>query len=184
MRKQIVCLAVMVAAVITLVTPAGAWQLDVFQVTDPIQDNWTICPNPWIHELGNNFPPDERITSWQVTWENHIPCPVDYQGGGAVQVAMQNLTALSYDKVWYVADTPETSLSNWDEWVGQVGFAPGEAFKIDATGVNTPLVYESMIADGVWQPNEVWEFVIQEVPATRGSGHQLLLRALVLGAGA
>ena len=163
-----IALAALAAAIFTLVSPAGAVPLNIYTVQDPIQDNWTIGPSA--HELGNNFPPNELISSIATTWPGRVPCPTDYQGGPMVLVAMQNLTGQTFyeGQVFYVADTPETSLSNWDEWVGQIGgLAPGKAFMIDRLGgpfgqANTPLMAESMGFDGVWLPNEVWEFVIQD----------------------
>ena len=172
MKKHINYLALVAAALFTLVRPAGAWPLKIYTLHDPIQDDWSI--SGWAHELGNEptFPEDERIESWEVPWGGWIPCPTDYKDGVVVQVAMRNLTGRTFyeGEVYYVADTPETSLSNWDEWVGQVGFAPGQAFMIDRPAAlggqwgqnNTPLVAESFIMDGIWQPGEVWEFVIQD----------------------
>ncbi|MCU0784225.1 MAG: PEP-CTERM sorting domain-containing protein [Verrucomicrobia bacterium] len=161
MKKHIAYLGIM-AAVSAWVTSARAVPLEVFQVTDPIQDEWFMPQQ--VHELGTaGFPPGELISSLQVSWNNHIPCPKEYLGGGAVQVRITNLTGQDWvNGVWYVADTPETSLSNWDEWVGQFGFAPGQAFRIDNVGENTPLVYESMAYDNVFQAGETWEFIIQE----------------------
>ena len=34
--------------------------------------------------------------------------------------------------------------------------------RIDWVGVNTPLVYESMVVDNVFQAGETWEFIIQD----------------------
>lgn len=159
MKKQMVRLAI-IAAAFTLVTPANAYPLDVYQLPSPIQDNWVIPPT--VHELGINvFPPNELIQAAAVSWQGHIPCTSEYQGGGAVQIRMQNLTGKLWTDLWYVGD-PETSFSNWDEYVGQVGFTAWRAFKIDAIGANTPLVFESVLADGIFQPGEIWEFVIQE----------------------
>jgi hypothetical protein len=38
----------------------------------------------------------------------------------------------------------------------------GLAFKIDNIGLNTPLVYESIAADNLFEPGEAWGFVIQD----------------------
>ena len=62
----------------------------------------------------------------------------------------------------------ETNLTNWDEYVGEVGAVAWKAFKIDAVGENTPLIGESKIADGIWQPGETWYFVIQEYTNSLG----------------
>ena len=171
MKKHINYLALVAAALFTLVRPAGAWPLKIYTLHDPIQDDWSI--SGWAHELGNEptFPEDERIESWEVPWGGWIPCPTDYKDGVVVQVAMRNLTGRTFyeGEVFYVADAG-TSLSNWDEWVGQVDFDPGQAFMIDRRAAlggqwgqkNTPLVAESFIMDGIWQPGEIWQFVIQD----------------------
>ena len=65
-------------------------------------------------------------------------------------------TAIDWVGVWYVSD-PETSLSNFD------GLIQGEeAFRIDFVGVNTPLVFESMTPDGIFEAGETWDFIIDD----------------------
>jgi len=158
MRRLLVVAALGGAAV-------SAWPLvlNVTQISLPnIQDNWTIPAV--VHELGTipaTFPSDELIASADVLWTGHIPCPADYTPASNpnVQVRITNLTPYNYPNVWYVADG-ETVISNFDELVGCVGF-PWLAFKIDSVGVNTPLVFESMALDGVFQSGETWEFVLQ-----------------------
>ena len=157
MKKHIVCLVVFTALALAL--PLSAVTVWVYTEQSPIQDNWFIEGEA--HELGINFPAGELISAVDVPWGGHIPCPTDYQGRGAVQVEIVNLTGRVWPSLYYVAD-PETSLSNWDEMVGQLGSNPWLAFRIDAVGVNTPLVFESMTPDGVFELNEIWQFVIQE----------------------
>ena len=71
------------------------------------------------------------------------------------------MTGKEWVQLFYVAD-PETSLTNWDEWVGQVGDPiPEEAFLIDNLGLNKPLVFESITANNIFEVGETWEFVIQ-----------------------
>ena len=161
MKKLIAYLSI-AAAALTLVTSAKAFPIGVYTQPDPIQDNWIL--DGMVHELGNvPFPPEELITSgWMPT--TYVPCPTDYHGGPNVLVTMQNLSGRNWPSVYYVAD-PETSLSNWDEYVGQffpVSGSPWLAFKIDNIGLNTPLVSESMLPDNIFQAGEIWEFVIQE----------------------
>ena len=38
----------------------------------------------------------------------------------------------------------------------------GEAFRIDTVGVNTPLVSESITSDGIFEPGEIWSFIIDD----------------------
>jgi hypothetical protein len=173
------------AALCAAVLPAQANPLQVYTQNDAVQDDWTLSGG--VDELGNKppFPNDEWIESSVVPWNNHVPCPADYQGGGAVQVRITNRTGIDwYNGVYYVAD-PETSLSNVDEYVGQVGYpTPRAAFRIDAVGENTPLVSESIAADGVFQNGESWEFVIQEYRNSAGGPADKLDSLGVAGASA
>ncbi len=159
--KRIMLTLTFVGAMVALISSGNARPVEVYQILDPIQDQWVIPGQ--VHELGFQppFPLEQSILASSVTWQGHVPCPSEYQGLGAVQISMQNLTGKSWYDVWYVAD-PETQLSNWDEYVGEIGFAAWKSFKIDNLGVNTPLVSESLIPDNIFQPGEIWEFVIQE----------------------
>jgi len=127
------------------------------------------------HELGIGFPADELIGAIQVLWQGHIPCPVDYMGGSLVQVQITNLSINDWEGLVYVAD-PETTLSNNDGSIADT-LAPTiftDAFVIDAVGANTPLVFESMIQDNIFQAGETWEFVIQEYNNVLGLNPGLL----------
>jgi len=71
-------------------------------------------------------------------------------------VEITNLTPDFWTDVWYVTD-PETTITNFD------GFVNGEqAFKIDSFGANTPLFFESLAGDGVFEPGERWTFLIDD----------------------
>jgi hypothetical protein len=72
--------------------------------------------------------------------------------------------------VHYVADPDTTgvggtTISNEDGLVNL-----GQAFRIDTVGINTPLVNESMLANGVFQPGEFWTFIIQDYQNAAGLG--------------
>ena len=154
--------AVAAAGVLTL--PASAYQLSVYTADNPfsVQDDWGM-PTV-VHELGNPpvFPVEQMILSWEVLWTGHIPCPaspaIDMR-----QVAIQNLTSRDWPLVWYVADDGTTILNDDRRLVGQLSpfHSPWLAFKIDAHGLNTPLVSESLNADGIFEAGEIWEFVLQ-----------------------
>jgi hypothetical protein len=107
-----------------------------------------------VDELGIGFPDDELISA-SVTPFNLTVCAGDGPTVNA-RVSITNLTPTSFTHLWYVAD-PETSLSNID---GTVNGMP--AFKIDAVGVHTPLVFESFALDGIFAPGETWDFIIQD----------------------
>jgi len=148
------------AVVMALAVPARAHLIQVFVEPDPVQDDWMLPEN--VHELGIGFPPEQSIMSIEVPWGGHIPCPSDYEQGISFQVQIQNMTGKDWPEVYYVGD-PETLLTNWDERVGQMGFQQlGLAFKIDNVGANTPLVFESMTPDNIFEAGETWEFVIQD----------------------
>jgi hypothetical protein len=108
--------------------------------------------------IGGPFPDDEAISSNSLIQTSPV-CLATSQGGYTIQVAISNMTSLTFDALWYVAD-PETSLTNYD---GTVNGMP--AFQIDAVGNNTPLVYEDTV-DGLFSPNETWIFVIQDYAST------------------
>ena len=57
--------------------------------------------------------------------------------------------------MWYVADFPDTRITNWD------GSVNGSlAFKIDNVGINQPLIGESINVNGIFEPGEIWDFII------------------------
>ena len=78
-------------------------------------------------------------------------------------VSITNLNAIAFSAVWYVADY-DTTLTNED---GKV-LGTVSAFRIDAVGINTPLVAESGAFDGIFAPGETWTFIIQDYFNTFG----------------
>lgn len=115
------------------------------------------------------FPKDEEISA--KSYEEYRPvCPVsDDPAMLDAIVKITNLTqpARSFKALWYVGN-PNTHLSNVDGEVFQAGFETnggGRAFRIDTRGRNRPLIGESIKADGIFQPNETWTFVIQDFSA-------------------
>lgn len=162
-------------AVALLATPLMAYQLEVVTVNDPIQDDWSL--NGWVHELGTapTFPADEEISAANLGTTTYTPCPTDYQGGTNYRVQITNNSGREWECVYYVADwmpyLPTTTITNYDEFVGNPGSGDEWlTFKIDNLGANTPLVYESLIVDNMFQPGEVWEFVLQDFNSA-GSPH-------------
>lgn len=116
-------------------------------------------------ELGEGplFPADELIsTVW--TFTNQPACVMsDDPNMPNVLVEMTNLTGRYFDNLFYVAD-PETSLSNVDGLAFSYA-APGvvgESFRIDDLGMNRNLVFESMTPDNIFEPGEIWAFIIQD----------------------
>lgn len=118
-----------------------------------------------VHELGVNpagaalFPQNEQIFSYDYIPEIQFkPCAVNPDNPNIPNpvVGIVNATGIAWTSVWYVADL-STTLTNDDGWINN-----GLAFQIDSFGLNTPLIWESIAFDGVFQPGEVWEFVIQD----------------------
>jgi len=161
-----ISLVLIIAAMISLMPsalaiPVDAELMDVMERQDPLQDL------PGWHELGPGFPIDEEITADSQPWE-YIPCPNDYQGGVNFMVTIQNLSPNYWTDLHYVAD-PETSFSN-DDGLAQDISAPGWtlAFRIDNVGMNTPLIWESQTQDNIFEPGEIWEFVVQDYSNSQG----------------
>ncbi|MDD5135475.1 MAG: PEP-CTERM sorting domain-containing protein [Phycisphaerae bacterium] len=135
-------------------------------VNDPSigQDPLTISGE--VEELGNKpaFPDDEWIGSgYEIT--SYRPCQInpDDQGIMNIAVSITNRTQKSWWDLHYVADA-ETMLQNYD-----INRLNGElAFKIDKTGLNTPLISESITANLIFEPGETWVFVIQDYVNARG----------------
>ena len=168
MTKTCVLLAVLAIALFSMSGAALANVVTVYTDSNSIQDDWTI--SGVYDELGPQptFPADEAmgVGEYESAVDDNIVCPTDYLGGTNMTVYVTNLTSQSYTDVYYVAD-PETNLTNWDELVGNAGLGDAKkAFKIDKVGENQPLLTESISADGIWQPNEAWAFVIQDYSNT------------------
>jgi len=91
------------------------------------------------------------------------------------QVVITNLTRTSWRNLYFVADTGLVgaglpTVGNSD---GRIN--GGDAFRIDTVGVNQPLVSESINADRVFEPGEIWIFNVEDwfpgvnLPLTFGS---------------
>ena len=143
------------AVALVLAAPAGAEPVDLSYQDGPQDPLWVPQTG---EELGTNFPPDELITA-TATQTDRTACsdfPFDDPVIPNRMVYMTNQTTRDFSAVWYASD-PETQLSNYDGWINSE-----EAFRIDAVGVNQPLISESLIWDGVFQAGETWEFIIQD----------------------
>jgi hypothetical protein len=142
---------------------------------DGPQDTLSVPEN--VEELGLGFSTEERITSADGGATEYRPCQEqdDDLNIPNVVVDITNASARDFGKLWYVADGDpvgaprETTLQNYDGWVNG-----GYAFLIDDVGLNQPLIAESIQADGVFQDQETWTFVIQDYQNTRGLGPEQL----------
>jgi hypothetical protein len=149
-----------------------AYPTQVFH-TDGPQDPLFVPDN--VHELGtspvfDNYP-DELIFAIDTPTNETVcfdPLTPDDLAVPNTLVEMRNLTGIAWAEVWYVADWDETTHSNYDGWVGDTpGGLMGTAFRIDdkinnPLDIHTPLVFESMTPDGIFEPLETWRFVIQD----------------------
>jgi hypothetical protein len=77
------------------------------------------------------------------------------------KVSITNLTGLAWENLFFVANEALV-VGNADGTVEDLA-APGifgDAFRIDALGVNPNLVLESLAPDGIFAPGETWEFLV------------------------
>jgi len=118
--------------------------------------------------LAPPFPADETIDAFSAQ-TGLIACPADDPSIPNQLIRITNLTGRYFDNLWYVGEV-DSSFSNVD---GLVNGA--DAFEIDAVGVNRPLVGESMTADGVFEPGEVWQFIVDDYTHLAGAPPDLFL---------
>jgi PEP-CTERM motif-containing protein len=162
MDKILRSYAALVGAALLIAAPAIANPVFVVSADTPLCDVLAIPGSPTVlEELGDpagGFPVGERIGVAAVA-TTYTPCgsvPDNAVIPNAL-VSITNLNATAFSAVWYVADY-DTTLANED---GKV-LGAVSAFRIDAVGVNTPLISESGVADGIFSPGETWDFVIQD----------------------
>lgn len=84
-------------------------------------------------------------------------------------VQIRNLTSRTLDNLFYVGD-PETRFSNVDgEGIGAgTPTVAGLAFRIDAVGMNKNLIFESGAFNGIFEPGETWQFIVQDYENAAG----------------
>lgn len=168
------CLAAL--GVLLLAGPGLAVPVSPTDVNLPSCDSLNVRNN-FVDELGptvGGFPNDERIFVSLLGTTAASACPSADTGAANVELRIRNRTGQQFRELWYVAD-PETVLANVDGLVnGQ------QAFRIDAVGANAPLVSESIAADGIFEDNELWTFIIDDYVNTLGlDASQLLSPGLV-----
>ena len=108
--------------------------------------------------LGGPFPADEAISASAVVVDRNVCSPgstpiastVDYE------VTITNLTSRSFVDLYFVIDDGFL-IGNADGTI-----AGSQAFRIDSTGLNTPLLSESATANGIFEVGETWLFIVQD----------------------
>jgi len=153
--------AVLAAASFLGVTNAHAVPLTVDHVDVPSCD--PLLMPQLVDEIGLPpvFPAGEVLSSVDKGPGPAVCIPSNDTAALDSIVSITNLNPWSFTEVWYVADA-ETSISNFDGFVMAPGGTFLEAFKIDTVGINTPLIFESFLGDGIWSPGETWHFVVQD----------------------
>ncbi len=162
--QALVCRAVGAALILVLAGTAGAVPVEVGHFDAP-QCDPLLVPQ-FVDELGfpPAFPPDEEILAVSTFTPQSACFATDNPGIPNALVIMTNLTPFDFSEVWYVADYPDTTISNFDGDASTLlsGAIFGLAFRIDMVGANTPLVFESFGLNGIFESGETWEFIIQD----------------------
>ena len=123
-----------------------------------------------VHEVGEFtvFPSDESLSATSLGQQFLGPCvTTDDPNIPDEIVEIRNLSGRDWLEVWYVAN-PETTITNFDGEANDILFPPlQEAFRIDNVfsdpgGFHHPLIFESIIPDGIWQAGESWRFILQD----------------------
>jgi len=142
---------------------AFAFPVSVTSSDDPNCDPLSAVP-PDVDELGKLvFAPDELITVFDLGPAIFHACPA----GVGLSILMEITNTVSppraFTDVWYVANAG-TTIANFDGFVDG-GSGPLPAFRIDSTGINLSLISESATFDGIFEPGETWNFVIDDYAA-------------------
>ncbi len=160
-----------------LASPAFAVSVTVYWEDRPQCDALEL-PFPEFDECGwaPTFPYGEVITSEYLYETPLSACPMtDDPSIPNVLIEMTNKSCCPWGRspIWYVAD-PETTITNFDGVIGNAGLGDAEeAFRIDSIGLNTPLIFESMTQDNLFEVGETWHFILQDYSnALGGPPHQ------------
>ncbi len=163
-----------VSLISLLASQAYALPAKVVHIETPQCDVLSIPTD--VHEIGHfaEFPANEALSSADIgsTFLPVCQATDDPTTPDAI-VDIRNLSGIAWQEVWYVADQ-ETNITNFDGEANDILSPPvQEAFRIDYMisdpgGSHHPLLSESMTPDGIWEPGESWQFVLQDYTNTLG----------------
>ncbi len=124
-------------------------------------DLLSIPSAPWADELGfaYAFPPGEQISFSSVDTTFSACSSTDNLTMINKLVSITNLTSYALPDVFFVASAGSTpgTFTNYDGYVNGA-----QAMKIDRLGLNTSLYAENMTVDGIFEPGETWQFIVQD----------------------
>lgn len=162
-----------VIGMLMLAGPATADEVNLYAVEgpqDPIGVNIFNDPRYIEHEIGDNFVPNQLISSYIVDGRSELTACFDGSDNPQILNVVVGITNLTNKTVpvWYVTD-PQTTITNFDGYIGNaVATDAQEAFRIDSVGINQPLIFESLGANNLFEPGETWHFIIQDFVALPG----------------
>jgi hypothetical protein len=122
-------------------------------------------PQTFVEEFGDPsvFAPEEHFAHAS-TFTNFSACTMtDSPTIPNALVVITNLTGRYLQDLYYVADEG-TTFSNIDGGAFGAGSPTVRtpAFRIDELGANKNLIFESMTFDGILEPGETWQFIVQD----------------------
>ena len=170
MRTLLSRYAALIGAALWIALPASAFETFVVSADTPLCDVLAIPASPTVLDELGTLPsfaayPGEQIsasaTATSLTACSTLSPPVVDGPGPNALVSITNLNTVAFSALWYVADY-DTTLSNED---GKV-LGAVSAFRIDAEGSNKPLIITPASADGIFDPGETWDFIIQDYANT------------------
>ena len=170
------------ASALTLAAGAAADPIDGIYVDVPECDDHG--PLQAVEEFGDPsvFQPSQWIEHASTFTDLSACSMTDDPTKPNALVLITNLTSRTLDNLFYVGD-PETRFSNVDG----LGFGAGTpdiaglAFRIDAIGMNKNLVFESVAANGIFEPGETWQFIVQDYENATGVAPDLFFSVGMAG---
>ncbi|MEM9166459.1 MAG: PEP-CTERM sorting domain-containing protein [Planctomycetota bacterium] len=171
-----------IAAMTSLAGAAAADPIDGDYSDTPLCDNHG--PLQAVEEFGNPsaFQPSQWIEhAFTITDETACSVTDDPTMPNAL-VQITNLTSRTLDNLFYVGD-PETRFSNVDGNGFGAGTpsVPGLAFRIDSVGANQNLIFESGTFNGLFEPGETWQFIVQDFENAAGTTPDLFFSVGMAG---